>query len=97
MVLGEVETERRVIDGKVVVEVLRRMHGPALAAAAVEVEASQAGIERALRAVAESSGAKLAKLKRDVLRELEVAGGISLKKTRSVREHRVELKDANLA
>ena len=87
LVLGEVETKRRIIEGRAAYSVLEHLHGKTVAEAAVELEASQASIERALRVVADETGSKLAKLKRDVMRELEQAGAISFRTSRSVREH----------
>lgn len=88
LVVGEVESQRRALDGRVTYEVLTRLHGPEVAQAAVDLEASQAGIERALRGVAEAAGVKLAKLKREVMSKLEEAGAVSVKTFRTVREHR---------
>ena len=59
-VVGEVETQRRVIDGKVAFGVLDRMFGQEVATSAVDLDASQASVERALRVVAEQTGSKLA-------------------------------------
>jgi hypothetical protein len=88
-VVGPVHTQRRVIDGRVAFRVLRERFGTDIAEAAVELEASQASIERALRVVSEQSGAKLAGLKRQVITALDQEGGISLKTTTSIREHRL--------
>ena len=87
VVLGEVETQRRAVDGRVAFDVLTRLHGDEVARAAVELDASQASIERALRPVAEATGAKLSALKRTVMAELEQFGAISVRTSRSVREH----------
>ena len=87
VVVGEVETQRRQLDGKIAFEVLERLHGPAVARAAVELDASQASIERALRGVAEVTGERLAKLKRQVMAELEQAGAVSIRTSRTIREH----------
>lgn len=90
VVVGEVETQRRQLDGKIAFEVLERIHGPDVARAAVELDASQASIERALRGVAEATGEKLAKLKRVAMAELEQAGAVSLRTSRTIREHIAE-------
>lgn len=87
VVVGEVETQRRQLDGRAAFEVLDRLHGLDVARAAVEIEASQASIERALRGVAEETGEKLAKLKRRVMAELEQVGAVSVRTSRVVREH----------
>jgi hypothetical protein len=87
VVVGEVETQRRQLDGKIAFEVLERIHGSEVARAAVDLDASQASIERALRAVAETTGGKLVQLKRRVMAELEREGGVSIRTSRAVREH----------
>jgi hypothetical protein len=87
-VVGLVQTQRRALDGRVAFRVLRDRFGSDIAEAAVELEASQASIERALRVVSEQSGAKLAGLKRQVMAALDQEGGISLKTSTSIREHR---------
>ena len=92
VVVGEVETHRRQLDGRLAFEVLERLHGHDVARAAVDVEASQASIERALRGVAEATGEKLAKLKRRVMAELEQVGAVSVRTSKVVREH---LQDQN--
>jgi hypothetical protein len=83
-----VETQRRVIDGRVAFPVLSERFGVDVAEATVELASSQASIERTLRAVSEQSGAKLASPKRQVMTALEKEGGISVKTTTSIREHR---------
>jgi hypothetical protein len=88
IVLGEVETARRAIAGTTAHGVLTNLHGREVADAASELEMSQASIDRALRVVAERTGAKLSMLKRDVLAALEQAGAITVRVSRSVREHR---------
>jgi RecB family exonuclease len=93
-VLGETATRRRVLDGRVAYDCLEKLHGLAVAEAAVDVEASQASIERALREVARESGATLAGLKRGVMAEMEKAGGIEVHVSRSVREHVVPAEEA---
>lgn len=90
VVVGEVETQRRQLDGRLAFEVLDRLHGQDVARAAVDLDATQASIERALRGVAEMTGEKLAKLKRQVLSELEEAGAVSIKVSRTIREHIAE-------
>jgi hypothetical protein len=45
-------------------------------------------VERALRVVAEQSGAKLAGLKRQVMTALDQEGGISVRTSTTIREHR---------
>lgn len=88
LVVGEVETQRRALDGRITFEVLNGLHGHEVAQAAVDLDASQAGIERALRGVAKATGEKLGKLKRQVMAELEEAGAVTMKTSRTVREHR---------
>lgn len=88
MVLGEVEVRRRVLDGSKAYEVLERLHGPAVAHSGVELEATQAGIERALQGVAGATGEKLVILKRHAMKALEEAGAVTVRTNRSVREHR---------
>jgi hypothetical protein len=90
VVLGEVESSRRELDGFVARHVLKQLHGPEVADQAVEYAASQASIERALRPVAKATGKALAALKREVLDEIDDQGGVFVKVTRSVREHRAE-------
>lgn len=87
-VVGPVETQRRVIDGRVAFSVLSERFGEDIATAAVDLDASQASIERALRVVSEQSGAKLASLKRQVMQAVEREGGISLRTSTAIREHR---------
>lgn len=88
LVVGEVETKRRVLDGRLSFDVLRRMHGESIASGACSIEVSQAAIDRSLRAVAEANGDKLAKLKREVMSALEQAGAVAVRVSRTVREHR---------
>lgn len=90
VVVGEVETHRRQLDGRIAFEVLERLHGPAVARAAVDLDASQASIERALRGVAEATGEKLSTLKRVAMAEMDQAGAVSIRVSRSIREHLAE-------
>jgi hypothetical protein len=85
--LGEVETRRRVLDGRVAFDCMEQLHGPAAAEEAVRIEASQASIERSLRRVAKETGATLASLKRSVMVEVEKRCGVDVRVSRSVREH----------
>lgn len=88
LVIGEVETKRRVLDGRLSFDVLRRLHGESVASSACSIEVSQAAIERSLRGVAEANGEKLAKLKREVMSALEQAGALEVRVSRTIREHR---------
>jgi len=61
-----------------------------VATTAVELDTSQAAIERVLRIVSEQSGTKLASLKRQVMSELERREGVKVKSFTSIREYRSE-------
>lgn len=84
--LGPKETRREVLDGRVVHAVVERLHGRTVADAAVELEATKAGLKRALAAVREVGGAKLSHLEAEVLREVREAGGASVRVSSSVGE-----------
>jgi hypothetical protein len=88
-VLGEVETRRRVLDGRVTFDCIELLHGHVVADEAVGIEASQASIERALRSVAKETGTALAALKRSVMAAVDKSGGINVRVSRAVREHAV--------
>lgn len=84
-VFGPVETAREELDARVVFEVLREEHGPDVAMAAVELTATKAGLERALKPLA--ARGQLAALKRTVLGKVEAAGGVRVEVKQTVREH----------
>ena len=88
LVVGEVEWKRRVLDGRTSFEVLRRLHGENVASTAASIEVTQASIERSLRGIAEATGEKLVKLKRQVMNALEQAGAVEVRVSRAVREHK---------
>lgn len=82
---GPVECEREAVTGSVAHAVLERLHGREVADAACELSTSKAAIERALKKVAERG--QLAGLRRQALDEIEVCGGVELKRSVQVKEH----------
>jgi len=83
--LGEVEKSRESLDGSVVFRVLEQTHGREVALAAVELDATKASIERAVKPIAAKG--KGAALVRETLERIRAEGGTTTKTTRSVEEH----------
>lgn len=88
--LGLREGEREQLDGAVVFQVLKQMHGEDVARAAVEMETSKSALDKALKAIAQPRGR--AALVRAVLAEVEKAGGIDRKPQKRVEEFTEERK-----
>jgi hypothetical protein len=85
MVFGPVEAKKRELSGQIARKVLLERHGAEVADAACTFETSQAAIERALKPVAPNGG--LAKLKRETIAEIEMAGGLTVKRVTRMEEH----------
>lgn len=83
--LSEVEKSRESLDGSVVFRVLEQTHGREVALAAVELDATKASIERAVKPIAPKG--KGAALVRETLERIRAEGGTTTKTTRSVEEH----------
>jgi len=88
MLLGPVETSRDQVEGAIARRVLERLHGAEVADKACDFESSKAAIRRALRQVAQDTKTPLSHLERAVLDELKKCGGITIKTTWTVKEHR---------
>jgi hypothetical protein len=84
-VYGPVVTERESVDPLVTQAVLTRLHGPEVAQAALKLESSKAGIERAIGAVAPRG--KKAALVAEALAAIAEADGIKTNSMETVREH----------
>jgi hypothetical protein len=80
--LREHETRREVLDGDVVYKAVAALHGPEVALAAVELKATKAGLERALK----SLPGPVAPRARAVLEAVRLAGGAEVKVSTSVGE-----------
>jgi len=85
---GPVATEKKSLDGDKTFAVVEKLHGRDIADLAVERAASQASIKRALEIVRHRSGVKVAPALRQVLEELEAAGGVVMRPGVSLREHK---------
>ena len=88
LVLGPVQSSRETIVGPVARDVLRRLYSVEVADVACEVESSKAAIKRALRPLTEKTGKSLAELERQTLDEIRRVGGLELKVSYPVKEHR---------
>lgn len=87
-VLGPVEREREELDGPVTYQVLRDMHGEAVARAAVGMETSKTAVDAALKPIAPPRGR--AAMVREALAAVEAANGVSRKKRVFVEEYQPE-------
>ncbi|MCX6951320.1 MAG: PD-(D/E)XK nuclease family protein, partial [Verrucomicrobia bacterium] len=90
-VCGITESSRESLKGNVAWDAIAKLHGPAVADAAVELDATKAGIKRALAAVATETGQKVGALEREALDAIRAAGGAETKTTRTVKVHRAAL------
>ncbi len=86
LVYGPTTTERESVDAAAAQRVLTAIHGAEVAAAAIEAKTSKAAIERAIGAVA-PRGQK-GKLVAAALRAIATEGGIQVRRTETVREHK---------
>lgn len=75
----ELPSSKESLDGAVVADVLEQIHGRDVARAAVTLEATKTSLEKALKPVAVANKSALAPLKRDALRAVAEAGGITTK------------------
>lgn len=91
---GLTESSRESLKGNVAWDVIAKLHGPAVADAAVELDATKAGIKRALAAVATETGRKVTALEREALDAIRAAGGAETKTTRAVKVHRAALPES---
>jgi len=94
MVLGPVETAKESLIGPIARDVLTKMLGQPIADAACEFETSKAAIRRAIKPCAESLGQPIARLEKAALEEIRKAGGVVVKQSISVREHRAKDEEA---
>lgn len=83
--LGERMREREELDGRIVRQVLRDLHGEAVAEKAVELSATKVGLERALAEIAPPRGKSA--LIRSALKAIEEANGITVTKKMEVTEY----------
>lgn len=88
--LGPCERETTTIDGGVAFHVIRKKFGDEVADKAVTFDVSKASINRAMRVVAQNTGAKISQLEREVLGEIESLNGTTKKRSMSVREHKLK-------
>lgn len=88
-VLGPTDSSREQVDGRVAREVLARRYGQDIADKAVEYETSKAAIRRALMTQVQFGGEKIGVLERETLDDIRDNGGISMKTTRTIKEHRL--------
>lgn len=84
-VFGPVEQTREEISGEVAHRVLKELHGDAVALSAVELSATKASIERALRGIAGQG--QLAGIKRVALAAIAKANGITTTTKTAIKEH----------
>jgi len=89
-VFGPQRIRRESLDGTAVFHVLRERYGEAKAWEGVELKATKAGLDRALRPIAQEGKAKITHLTRDVLGEVEARGGLRASEREEVRVHRVK-------
>lgn len=94
VVFGPHETTEEVLDGMATFDALEAAFGVDVAREAVSMKASKASIERALRGVWEArraAGEKttLKGLKDEALESIRAAGGVTVKTTVEIGEHRV--------
>ena len=85
-VYGPVVSERESVDPIVTQATLTRLHGPDVAAKALDLKSSKAAIERAIATVAKRG--EKAKLVAAALAEIGAAGGIETKRVETVKEHK---------
>lgn len=85
-VLGMVETSKEELDGAVTRRVLAERYGQAVADAAVEWHATKSAMKEALRAVAPKG--KLGATEKEALGAIREAGGVAVKTSTGVKEHR---------
>ncbi len=85
-VYGPVVTERESVEARVVQAQLTKLHGPEVAAKALEIKSSKAAIERAIATVAKRG--EKAKLVTAALDAIGAADGINTKRTETVKVHR---------
>ena len=87
MVYGPVMKEREAVDPFVVQAVLTKLHGPEVAAKAMDLDTSKAAIGRAIATIAPKG--KKAKMIDEVLKAVEEQHGIVVTKKESIEEHRM--------
>jgi len=92
--LGQVSKPEDEIDGPTAMKVLRELHGVEVAATAVEIATSKAGVERGIALVAPKG--KKAALVRAALDQIAAAGGITRKFRTSVEEYESEEEAQNV-
>lgn len=89
--LGEVEGERKTIQGGVAYRIVNELYGEDAANDACEMKSSQAGIERAIKPIVIANGGKLAPAKREIMERIAEISGVHVHKTRSVKEHKARI------
>ena len=85
-VYGPVERDKEELDAEKTKVVLTKLYGPDVALAALELSATKASIDRALKPIAPVRG--FAKMRAAALEDIRAAGGITVKKTTTVTEHK---------
>ncbi len=90
-VFGLTESSRESLKGNVAWDVIATKFGDDVADNAVELEASKAGIRRALEPIAAAGGQKLTPLMNETLDAIRSCGGAETKTTRTVKVHRAAL------
>jgi hypothetical protein len=85
VVYGAVSVTKNEIDAKVAFEAIFEKHGAEVAKAALTLDASKAGIERAIGAIAPKG--KKAAMVREALKDIADRGGVKVMNKTEVREH----------
>ena len=83
--LGAVEKERETVDGRVALAVLTDLIGPDLALGAVDLEASKASVQRAMKTADASRG--LSGRVANALDAIRAEGGVGVKRSSNVEEY----------
>ena len=94
---GLTESSRESLKGNVAWDVIATKFGDDVADNAVELEASKAGIRRALEPIAAAGGQKLTPLMNETLDAIRSCGGAETKTTRTVKVHRAALPSGQVA
>jgi hypothetical protein len=84
--LRESETKRESLDGSVVFDVIKEIHGEEIALLACEMKSSKAGIKKAMREVPRTGKVTLTSLEGEILSGVRAKGGSESKTSSSVKE-----------
>lgn len=91
LVLGEVETSRESLDPEVVAEVVRDLYGEQWINKATSRDTSKAALERLARELKAEDGGTMKSHVERVLDETSKRGGVVVKPSRTIKEHKVAL------